>query len=34
VIAHDVDRPYSRRFGDLAVRFLGLAQVPEALGHD
>ncbi len=34
LIAHDVDRPYSRRFGDLAVRFLGLAHVPEALGHD
>jgi hypothetical protein len=31
LVAHDVDRPYSRRFGDLTVRFLGLAQVQRIL---
>jgi len=31
LVAHDVDRPFSRRFGDLTVRFLGLGQVPERL---
>lgn len=30
--AHDVDRPYNRRFGELTVRFLGLRHLPEALG--
>jgi hypothetical protein len=31
VIAHDVDRPFSHRYGELAVRFLGLGQVPQVL---
>jgi uncharacterized protein len=29
LVAHDVDRPYTRRFGDLPVRVLGLAQIRE-----
>jgi hypothetical protein len=33
LIAHDVDRPFSRRFGDLSVRFLGLAQIREILAQ-
>jgi len=29
LVAHDVDRPFTRRYGDLAVRVVGLGQIPE-----
>lgn len=31
LVAQDVERPYTRRFGDLSVRFLGLGQIPDLL---
>lgn len=31
LVAQDVERPYTRRFGDLPVRFLGLGQIPDLL---
>lgn len=32
LVAKDVDRPYSRQYGDMKVRFIGLRQVAEAVG--
>jgi predicted AAA+ superfamily ATPase len=29
LVAHDVDRPYSRRYGELPVRIMGISQVPD-----
>lgn len=31
LVAQDVERPYTRRFGNLSVRFLGLGQIPDLL---
>jgi len=32
LVAQDVDRPYTRRYGDLSVRILGLKNVKDILG--
>ncbi len=32
LVAQDVERPYTRRFGGLSVRVLGLGQIPDLLG--
>lgn len=32
LVARDVDQPYTRRFGDLAVRIVGLGQVADLVG--
>jgi len=31
LVAHDVDRPYTRNFGEVKVRFIGLIHLPEII---